>query len=122
MYKRINQTGFWAGLFAFIATLAYVVIQVLQVAGLVHFPLDEQLIYGTSLCIVIPFLIEMLALHYVTPVEKKFYSHGALNFTVIYVVFVTANYVVQLVTVIPLKIKGAAAAVADLQRAAGPRG
>ena len=116
MYKRINQTGFWAGLFAFIATLAYMVIQVLQVLGLVHFPLDEKLIYGTSLCIVIPFLIEMLALHHITAAEKKFYSHGALIFTVIYAVFVTANYVVQLVTVIPLKIKGAAAGIAILEQ------
>jgi hypothetical protein len=116
MYKRINQTGFWTGLLAFVATLAYVTIQVLQVAGHIHFPWDEQLIYGTSLCIVIPFLIAMLALHYVTPPEKQFYSHGALNFTVMYAVFVTANYVVQLVTVIPLKIKGVAARVAVLEQ------
>ena len=71
------------------------------------FPLDEILIYGTSLCIVIPFLLEMLALHHAAPTEKKFWSHAALIFTVMYVVFVTANYVVQLATVIPMTIKGA---------------
>lgn len=56
---------------------------------------------------VIPFLLEMLALHYVTPVEKKFWSHAALIFTIIYSVFVSANYVVQLATVIPMTLRGA---------------
>jgi len=49
----------------------------------------------------------MLALHYVTTDEKKFWSHAALIFTTLYAVFVTANYVVQLATVIPMKLKGA---------------
>jgi hypothetical protein len=65
------------------------------------------LIYGFSLCIVIPLILEMLAFHYITPVEKRFWSHAALIFTVIYAVFVTANYVVQLATVIPMTLKGA---------------
>jgi len=52
-------------------------------------------------------LLAMLALHYVAPLDKKFWSHAALLFTVMYVVFVTANYVVQLATVIPMTLKGA---------------
>jgi hypothetical protein len=108
MNKSINQIGFWSGFIAFISTAAYVIVQLLQVAGALHYPLDEILIYGTSQCIVIPFILEILALHYITPVEKKFWSHAALLFSVIYAVFVTANYVVQLATVIPMKLKGAA--------------
>lgn len=42
----------------------------------------------------------MLALHYVTPNEKKFWSHADLLFTILYAVFVTENYVVQLATVV----------------------
>ncbi|MEJ0101982.1 MAG: hypothetical protein WDO19_05215 [Bacteroidota bacterium] len=64
------------------------------------------MIFGFSLCIVIPFLLEMLALHYAAPAVKKFWSHAALIFTMLYVVFVTANYVVQLATVIPMTLKG----------------
>jgi hypothetical protein len=75
--------------------------------GILSYPLDEILIYGFSLCIVIPFLLEMLALHYIAPTEKKFWSHAALIFTVLYVAFVTANYVVQLATVIPMTLQGA---------------
>ena len=56
----------------------------------------------------------MLALHHVTPNDKKFWSHAALIFTVIYAVFVTANYVVQLATVIPMKLKGASSQISIL--------
>ncbi len=106
MNNRICKIGFWSGLVAFSATVAYSIVQVLQVVRVLSFPLDEILIYGTSLCIVVPFVLEILAFHYVTPVEKKFWSHAALICSVIYAIFVTANYVVQLATVIPAKIKG----------------
>lgn len=107
MDKTICKIGFWSGFLAFVATLAYCIVQTLQVAGVLSYPLDEILIYGTSLGIVIPFVLEILALHYVTPEEKKFWSHAALIFTTIYAVFVSANYVVQLATVIPMSLKGA---------------
>ena len=51
-------------------------------------------------------MIELLALHYVTSPDKRFWSHAALVFSIIYVVFVTANYVGQLATVIPMTLKG----------------
>lgn len=108
MNKAILKIGFWSGLLAFASALAYCLVQTLQVVGVLSYPLDEILIYGTSLGIVIPFVLELLALHYVTPEEKKFWSHAALIFTTIYAVFVTANYVVQLATVIPMTLRGAA--------------
>ena len=95
MNNTICRVGFWAGLIAFAATVTYCVVQVLQLYGILTFPADERLIYGASLCIVIPFVVEVLALHYITPDHKKFWSHGALIFTIMYAVFVTANYVVQ---------------------------
>ena len=72
MNKEIYKVGFWSGLIAFVATAAFIVVQLLQLARVFSYPMDEILIYGTSLCIVIPFVLEMLALHYVTPDEKKF--------------------------------------------------
>jgi hypothetical protein len=106
MNKEINKIGYWSGMFAFLAATGYVVVQLLQLVGITTYPLDGILIFGFSLGIVIPFIIEMLALHYFTPTEKKFWSHGALLFTILYAVFVTANYVVQLATVIPMKLQG----------------
>ena len=106
MNISIYKVGFWSGLIAFGSTVAFGIVQWLQLVGVFSYPLDEVLIYGFSLCIVIPFMVEMLALHHVSPMDKKFWSHGALIFSVIYVVFVTANYVVQLATVIPMTLRG----------------
>ena len=106
MNRSIFTIGYWAGWLAFISTLSYVIIQLLQLATVLTYPLDEIMIYGSSLCIVIPFLLEILALHYTTPDSRKFWSHAALIFSILYAVFVTANYVVQLATVIPMKLKG----------------
>ena len=116
MNKTTYIIGFWSGLIAFVSTIAYVIVQLLQVFGILAYPLDEILIYGTSLCIVIPFVLEILALHYITQHDKKFWSHAALIFTIMYAVFVTTNYVVQLATVIPAKIKGAADAIRVLEQ------
>lgn len=116
MNETINKIGFWSGIIAFGATMAYVIVQLLQVAGMLTFPLDEILIYGTSLCIVIPFVLEILALHYITPPEKRFWSHAAVVFSSIYAVFVTANYVVQLATVIPMKLNNAAEKISILEQ------
>jgi hypothetical protein len=116
MNQRINKIGFWSGLTAFLSTLAYVIVQLFQVVGVLNYPLDEILIYATSLCIAVPFLLEILAFHYITPDEKKFWSHAALIFSIIYSVFVTANYVVQLATVIPEKLKDASHEIQILEQ------
>ena len=92
----ISNVGYLAGLAAFTSTMAYSLVQTLQIAGMLRFPADEILIYGTSLLIVVPFILEMLALHHLTPPIKQFWTHAALIFTIIYAVFVSANYVVQL--------------------------
>jgi hypothetical protein len=114
--KTIYKIGFWSGLVAFAATMAFITVQILQLLRVFRSPLDETLIYASSQLIVIPFILEILALHYVTPNGKKFWSHAALIFTVLYAVFVTANYVVQLATVIPMKLKGSLEEVRILEQ------
>ncbi len=105
---RIYKIGYWSGVVAFVATVFFYIVQMMQIWDLLTYPMDEILIYGFSLCITLPFLLEMLVFHYVVPNEKKFWSHAAVIFTTIYVVFVTANYVVQLATVIPATLQGTA--------------
>ncbi|PSR09394.1 MAG: hypothetical protein C7N36_20415 [Bacteroidetes bacterium] len=102
----INKIGYWSGLIAGIATAAFMILQTLQLLRVFPYPYDEISIYGSSLCIAVPFILEMLALHYVVPAEKKYWSHAALIFAVLYAPFVIANYVVQLATVIPMVSKG----------------
>lgn len=108
MNRTASTIGFWAALSAFFFIISYCAIQLLQVARLLFFPWDEILIYGTSLGIVIPFLLAILALHYMAPAGKKIWTHAALLFAILYSVFVTANYTVQLATVIPAKVNGSA--------------
>lgn len=116
MKGDIYKIGYWSGLIAFVSTVLYVIVQLMQILGVLSFPYDGILIFGSSLCIVFPFVLAVLALHYITPAEKKFWSHGALVFAVLYSVFVTANYVVQLATVIPLKLKGELGAASILDQ------
>lgn len=112
----LGRIGFWAGLAAFTATVAYDVVQILQVVGVLHFPLDEILIFGTSLCIVVPFVLEVLVLHHSRPIETRFWTHAGLISTTMYAVFASANYVIQLTTVIPAKLRGAADTVRLLEQ------
>ena len=102
----VHQIGFRVGLIAFSFATAYVIAQILQLLRVLPYPWDEILIYSFSLGIVVPFIVEMLALHYAAPTDKKFWSHAALLFATLYAVFVTSNYVVQLATVIPATLKG----------------
>jgi hypothetical protein len=101
---------------AFAATVAYDIVQILQVVGVLRFPADEILIFGTSLCIVVPFVFEMAALHHSRSGDQRFWTQVGLIFTTIYAVFGTANYVVQLGTVIPAKLRGEANTVSVLEQ------
>ena len=94
----ISKLGYWSGVAACASTVAFGVVQILQVAGVLRFPADEILIYGTSLCIVVRLILEMRTLHHLTPTHKQFWTHASLTFTVIYAIFVSANYVVRLAT------------------------
>ena len=115
-HNAINKFGYRSGIVAFTATVLFYLVQLLQILDLLQYPLDEILIYSFSLCICLPFLLEMLVLHHVAPQNKKIGSHAALIFTVMYGVFVIANYVVQLATVIPMTIKGEGAGVQLLRQ------
>lgn len=106
MNLLLYKVGFLSGTVAFLATSAFVAVQLLQFYGIISFPLDEILIYSTSLIITIPFLLEILVLHHTVPDEKKLWSHAAVLFTAIYVLFVSSNYVTQLFVVIPATLHG----------------
>jgi len=116
MDKNINKIGFYTALAAAVASAGFSVAQILQVAGVIAFPVDEYLIYGFSLLIPVPLIVAMLVLHHTVSEEKKFLTHGALLFTVMYAGFVILNYVVQLATVIPNELLGDAGAVSVLHQ------
>lgn len=104
MKQQICQWGKYSALAACAATLGYGIVQFLQVAGFLAYPLDARLIYGFSLAIAPAFLLAMLAFHYTVAVERRFWSHAALLFTVLYTGYVVLMYGVQLATVIPASL------------------
>jgi hypothetical protein len=97
----IAKVGFWSALVALAGAVGYIVsvpLQVLDVVG----PLQDSIIaFASSLIIATPFLLAMLALHYVVPEERRFWTHAAVLMAVIYTTYNTLNYVVQLATVLP---------------------
>jgi hypothetical protein len=101
MEISISRIGFWAALVAFVGAVGYVVSVPLQVLNVVSPLEDSAIAFGFSLIIPTPFLLAMLALHYTVSEEKRFWTHAAIVLAVIYTVFCTMNYVVQLTTVIP---------------------
>ena len=109
----IYRVGYWSALIAFIGGAGYDVAQVSQLLGVLTPPWDGILIYGFSLLIAAPFMVALIALHYDTPNERRLWSHIALLMSVVYVIYVTLNYVVQLAIVIPRLTTEASLAVLD---------
>lgn len=108
-----NRVGYWSALIAFVSGIGFDVAQVLQVIGLLGPPWDGILIYGFSLFIATPFMVALVALHHVTPPERRLWSQTALVMSVIYVTYVTLNYAVQLAVVIPRLTTPSSIAVLD---------
>lgn len=104
MKRQAALAGFYFALAAFLATAGYGIVQIMQVAGWLTYPLADRLIYGFSLAIAPPFLLSILAYHYIIPEERRFWSHAALLFALLYTVFVVLMYGVQLATVIPASL------------------
>jgi hypothetical protein len=101
MNETVYKAGFWFALVAFVAAVGFDLAQVLQIIGTLGTPWDGVFIYGFSLFIATPFLLAMVALHSVTPEQKRFWSLAAVLFAVMYATYVSLNYVVQLTAVIP---------------------
>ncbi|HTM92638.1 MAG TPA: hypothetical protein VL095_09475 [Flavisolibacter sp.] len=101
MKTATYKFGFVASLIAFLAAAGYCIVQILQVLNLIHFPVADILIYGFSLCIAIPFMLAIMALNQSVPEEKKLWSYASLLLSVLYAVYASFVYTVQLATVIP---------------------
>ncbi|PZR25538.1 MAG: hypothetical protein DI535_17790 [Citrobacter freundii] len=101
----IFRTGYLSAIFSFTAVAGYGIAQILQVFNLISYPWDELFIYGFSLCIAIPFLITIIALHQTLPSYKKMWSGIAAALATAYVVFALMVYVVQLMVVLPADAK-----------------
>jgi hypothetical protein len=115
----VARVGFWSALIAFAGAVGYIASVPLQLLDVVSPLQDAVIAFASSLIIATPFLLAVLALHYVVPEEKKFWTHAAVVLSAIYTTYCTLNYVVQLATVIPA---GYSWTLADPQGTVGPLG
>jgi hypothetical protein len=51
-------------------------------------------------------VLRRLALHHLTPPPPQFWTHASVTSTIVDAVFFSANYVVQLATVVPAELHG----------------
>jgi len=101
------ELGFYSAVFSFLAIVGFAIVQVMQLLAMLSFPGDAILIYSFSLAIAAPYLVAMVSLHHSIEFEKRLWSHIALLFGVMYNVFVTMTYGIQLASVIPQQRAGA---------------
>lgn len=101
MNPATPKLGCYASIAAFIAIVTYGIVQSIQVFGYIQYPLADILIYASSLCIAVPFLLALLALDDTIEARRRLWSRGALIFAVMYVVYAALMYTVQLSVVIP---------------------
>ncbi|MBZ9935368.1 hypothetical protein LB518_03635 [Mesorhizobium sp. BR1-1-16] len=98
--------GYWSAIAAFVFSVGYGIPQILQVGGVLHFPLDEILIFAPSLALAPSFVLAMAGLHATRASSLGVWSLAALALSVMYATLVSIVYSVQLAAVIPAKLAG----------------
>jgi hypothetical protein len=112
--NAVRTIGLWSALATLAAAAGYSIVQLLQVAGVLAFPLDEILIFGFSIAIPVPFVLAMVAFHHSVPVERRIWTHCAVVLASMYAVLVIIVYPAQLAVVIPSRLHGDADSVRAL--------
>ena len=110
-----RAVGFWSAVLATVFSLAYVVAQLAEWAGMLgsqggpessSTPLGIVLLLTPSLFLGSSFLVLMVAVHRAAPAERRIWSHLAVVFATMYAVLISVVYYVQLTLVAPRLAEG----------------
>ena len=102
----MTRFGYWAALGACLASLAYAVPQLMQVAHLLPDPLDRILIFAPSLALAPLFVMTVAASAAEAVGVARPWRLAALGLAVMYATLVSSVYVTQLGVVIPAELAG----------------
>lgn len=111
----VCRLGFWSAVLASVFSVAYDVGQLLEWLGLLGSgggPEHDSTWYGLvvllvpSLFLGISFVIMMVALHRLAPLERRIWSQTGLTFAIMYGTLICMNYFVQLTLVAPALYRG----------------
>jgi hypothetical protein len=89
--RHVLRIGFWASLLALLGAVGYFLSALFQISGVLNDLQDAVLAFGSSLLMPVPFLLAMLALHALTPIDRRFWSMAAVAFAVIYTTYNSLN-------------------------------
>lgn len=105
-----KSVGFWAAVLATFFSLAYVIAQLFEWAGLMgsgggsenaSTPFGLVVLLTPSLFLGSSFLVMMVAVNRLATEDQKVWSQSALMFAAVYTVMISINYYVQLAWVMP---------------------
>jgi hypothetical protein len=108
MRHGITKMDFWASLVAFLGAVTYSISQIISppLLPILKYPWNEILIIAPSIVLAIAFIIVMNCVHEYATEDKKIWSRIGLSFAIIYAIFVSFVYIIQLATVIPSTLRG----------------
>lgn len=101
MARSAAQFGFWAALAAAAASIGYGVPQVLQVLGVLRDPWDRIFIFAPSLALAPCFVCATVASIARVSERNRVWAQASAAFAIMYAVFVSTVYVIQLGVIIP---------------------
>lgn len=102
----MNKLGFWSAIGACVASLAYAVPQIMQVAGLLPDPLDRILIFTPSLVLAPFFVVTLAAVYAQSTQAAKPWRMAALAVGILYGALASQVYINQIGVVIPHELRG----------------
>ncbi|MBN2170185.1 MAG: hypothetical protein JW819_02560, partial [Candidatus Krumholzibacteriota bacterium] len=105
-----KAVGFWSAVLATVFSLAYVVGQLAEWAGLMgsgggadnaSTPFGLYVLLTPSLFLGASFLVLIVSVHQISSPDRKVWTHAAVAFATAYAVLISINYYVQLTWVAP---------------------
>lgn len=115
-----RAVGLWSAVLATVFSITYDVGQIAEWLGWLgsgggaenpSTPLGLAILLTPSLLLGSSFLVLMVAIHQMTPPERRVWSHCALAFATVYTVLISINYFVQLTWVAPRLARGQTAGI-----------
>lgn len=120
MSSSTSRVGFWAAVLAAAFSATYIVAQLAEWLGWLGSeggPESASTAFGLavlltpSLFLGPSFLVLVVAIHRIAPVDRKVFSHSAVVFAAVYAVLICLNYYVQLTFVAPRMAAGRVAGI-----------
>lgn len=104
--NKISPVGKWSAILATIFAFGYSVPQLLSVFKIIPHPQDLYWLFAPSLFLAPAFLITMISLDLLVPVNLRIWTTIGWAFAAVYCTMITIVYFTQLTIVVPSEVQG----------------